>query len=136
MVQVENQTRNKMNTYYIKQDNGAFAEVTFSDGMLISMVIEKHIKDAIFNAHSLINSAIADKVNKLCDELNINGKIKEHLGSMELHELVHESVANEINDYDYSEKIDNSLDNIDIDEMVSERVEEYLSNTSIQVRIN
>lgn len=136
MVQVENQTRNKMNTYYIKQDNGAFAEVTFSDGMLISMVIEKHIKDAIFNAHSLINSAIADKVNKLCDELNITGRIKEHLSTMNMADVIDEQVASAISNYDYSDIIESATEGVDVDEMVSEAVQEYLSNTSIQVRIN
>jgi hypothetical protein len=136
MVQVENQTRNKMNTYYIKQDNGAFAEVTFSDGMLISMVIEKHIKDAIFNAHSLINSAIADKVNKLCDELNITGRIKEHLGTINMADVIDEQVASAISNYDYSDIIESATEGVDVDEMVSEAVQEYLSNTSIQVRIN
>lgn len=136
MVQVENQTRNKMNTYYIKHDNGAFAEVTFSNEMLISMVIEKYLKDAIFTSTEIINAAINRKVDKVCDELNIQGKIKEHLSAMELHELVNECVKDAVAEYNYDGVIDNVLDNVDIDEMVTEKVQDHLDSCSIQVRIN
>ena len=135
MVQVENQTRNKMNTYY-KQDNGTFIPATISSEDAIAILIQSAVTNAVNKVNDIIINSVIASVNNAVSDVNIKGKVVEHLGSMDIHEMVNESVANEINDYDYSEKIDNSLDNIDIDEMVSERVEEYLSNSSIQVRIN
>ena len=71
MVQVENQTRNKMNTYYIKQDDGTLAEVTFSDGMLHAMLTEKLVKNALWNASAIINERVNKRVSEEIDKLNI-----------------------------------------------------------------
>lgn len=125
-----------MNTYYIKHDNGAFAEVTFSNEMLISMVIEKYLKDAILNATAFINEAIDRKVDKVCDELNIQDKIREHLGTINILDIVDDNVDQAVREYNYDAMVENAADEIDINEMVTEAVQEYLSNTSIQVRIN
>ena len=125
-----------MNTYYIKQDNGAYNEVTFSNEMLISMVIDKHIKEAIFNSTSFINSAISRKIDNALQNANIQGKVIEHLGSMDIHERVNDAVSNAINEYDYDGVIENALDDVDIDEMVRERVTDHLDSSSIQVKIN
>lgn len=106
MVQVENQTRNKMNTYYIKQDNGAFAEVTFSDGMLITMLTEKLVKDALWNASAIINEGVNKRVSQEIDKLNIDQSVQ--------------SIA----------------DDLDLEDLISEKVQHHLEDCSIQVRIN
>jgi hypothetical protein len=135
MVQVENQTRNKMNTYY-KQDNGTFIPATISSEDAIAILIQSSVTNAVNKVNDIIINSVIARVNDAVSDVNIKGKVVEHLGSMDIHEMVNESVANEINDYDYSDKIDNALDNIDIDEMVTEKVQDYLDSTSIQVRIN
>lgn len=105
MVQVENQTRNKMNTYYIKQDDGTFAEVTFSDGMLITMLTEKLVKDALWNASAIIN------------------------------ERVHKRVSEEIDKLDIAESVQNVADDLDMEDMVKDSIESYLDNVSWDLRV-
>lgn len=105
MVQVENQTRNKMNTYYIKQDNGAFAEVTFSDGMLITMLTEKLVKDALWNASAIINERVNKRVSEEIDKLNI------------------------------AESVQNVAEDLDMEDMVKDSIESYLDNVSWDLRV-
>lgn len=110
-----------MNTYYTKQDE-AFTEVTFSDGLLISMIVEKHIKDALFNATALINDAI-------------KARIDEHLSTMDLGDLIEEKISAAIDDYDIEDKVDTAVDDYDIDAKVTEHIDDFLSNANIQVSI-
>lgn len=95
-----------MNTYYIKQDNGAFAEVTFSDGMLITMLTEKLVKDALWNASAIINEGVNKRVSEEIDKLNI------------------------------AQSVQSIADDLDLEDMVSEKVQDHLEDCSIQVRIN
>ena len=106
-----------MNTYYTKQDE-AFTEVTFSDGLLISMIVEKHIKDALFNATALINA-----------------RIDEHLSTMDLGDLIEEKISAAIDDYDIEDKVDTAVADYDIDEKVSDHINDFLSNANIQISI-
>ena len=105
MVQVENQTRNKMNTYYIKQDNGAFAEVTFSDGMLITMLTEKLVKDALWNASAIINEGVNKRVSEEIDKLDI------------------------------AQSVQSIADDLDLEDMVKDSIHEYLDNVSWDLRV-
>lgn len=110
-----------MNTYYTKQDE-AFTEVTFSDGLLISMIVEKHIKDALFNATALINDAI-------------KARIDEFLSTMDLGDLIEEKISAAIDDYDIEDKVDTAVDDYDIDAKITEHIDDFLSNATIQVSI-
>jgi hypothetical protein len=123
-----------MTTYYTKQDE-AFKEVTFSDGLLISMIVEKHIKDALFNATALINDSIIIRVNDAVSNSNIQEKVKDHLATTNVGELVDNAISNAVRDYDYDGTIDSALDSVDIDELVLELVKEHLDSCSIQVSL-
>lgn len=46
------------------------------------------------------------------------------------------NVKDAVAEYNYDGVIDNVLDNVDIDEMVTEKVQDHLDSCSIQVRIN
>jgi len=124
-----------MTTYYTKQDE-AFTEVTFSDGLLISMIVEKHIKDALFNATALINDSIIIRVNDAVSNSNIQDKVAAHLETLDITNIVDEAVGDAVAEYDYDSVIENALDEVDIDEMVRERVTDHLDSSSIQVKIN
>jgi len=105
MVQVENQTRNKMNTYYIKQDDGTFAEVTFSDGMLHSMLTEKLVKNALWEASAIINERVHKRVSEEIDRLNI------------------------------AQSVQSIADDLDMEDMVKDSIESYLDNVSWDLRV-
>ena len=136
MVQVENQTRNKMNTYYIKQDNGAFAEVTFSEGMLITMIAQKLVEDSLLKATEVIKDAIHKRVSEVIYQSDLGTRTHNYLSTMDITDVVDEEVRKAVNDYDYSDMVESAADGIDIEEMVTEKVQDYLDSTSIQVRIN
>jgi len=110
-----------MTKYYTKQDE-AFTEVTFSDGLLISMIVEKHIKDALFNATSLINDTI-------------KARIDNHFSTMDLSDLIDDKVSAAIDDYDIEDKVDTAVADYDIDAKVTEHIDDFLSNANIQVSI-
>jgi len=105
MVQVENQTRNKMNTYYIKQDDGTFAEVTFSDGMLHAMLTEKLVKNALCEASAIINERVNKRVSEEIDKLNI------------------------------AQSVQSIADDLDMEDMVKDSIESYLENVSWDLQV-
>jgi len=137
MVQVENQTRNKMNTYYTKHPvNDTYSPVTISSEDAIAILIQSAVTNAVNKVNTLIINEVISRVNDAVSDSNIQERVKDHLATTNVGELVDNAISNAVRDYDYDDTIESALDSVDIDEMVSERVEEYLSNTSIQVRIN
>jgi hypothetical protein len=132
---VSRKTRNKMNTYY-KQDNGTFIPATISSEDAIAILIQSAVTNAVNKVNDIIINAVIARVNDAVSDQNIQGKVIEHLGSMDIHDMVNETVGNAIKDYDYDGVIDNALDGVDIDEMVTEKITDHLDSCSIQVRIN
>jgi hypothetical protein len=130
------ETRNKMNTYYIKQDNGAFAEVTFSDGMLITMIAEKLVGDSLLKATEVIKDTIQKRVSEVIYQSDLGTRTLNYLSTMSITDVVDEAVKDAVAEYDYDGVIENALDDVDIDEMVREKVTDHLDSSSIQVRIN
>ena len=124
-----------MQTYY-KQDNGNFIQAEISSEDAIAILIQSAVTNAVNKVNNLIIDAVIIRVNDAVSNQNIQGKVIEHLGAMDIHDLVNENVENAIKDYDYDGVIDNALDSIDIDEMVTEKVTDHLDSCSIQVRIN
>lgn len=125
-----------MNTYYIKQDNGAFAEVTFSDGMLITMIAEKLVGDSLIKATEVIKDTIQKRVSEVIYQSDLGARTLNYLSTMNITDVVDEAVKDAVAEYDYDGVIDNALDNVDIDEMVTEKITDHLDSSSIQVRIN
>jgi len=124
-----------MNTYY-KNDNGNFIQAEISSEEAIAILIQSAVTNAVNKVNTLIINEVISRVSDAVSDQNIQGKVIEHLGSMDIHERVNDAVSNAIKDYDYDGVIDNALDSIDIDEMVTEKVSDHLSECSIQVRIN
>ena len=125
-----------MNTYYIKQDNGAFAEVTFSDGMLITMIAEKLVGDSLLKATEVIKDTIQKRVSEVIYQSDLGTRTLNYLSTMSITDVVDEAVKDAVKDYDYDGVIDNALDSIDIDEMVTQRITDHLDSSSIEVSIN
>lgn len=130
------ETRNKMNTYYIKHDNGAFAEVTFSDGMLITMIAQKLVEDSLLKATDVIKDTIQKRVSEVIYQSDLGTRTLNHLSTVDIGELVDNEISNAVRDYDFSDTIESAVDGINIDEMVEEAVKEHIESCSIQVRIN
>lgn len=124
-----------MQTYY-KNDNGNFIQAEISSEDAIAILIQSAVTNAVNKVNNLIIDAIIIRVNDAVSNANIQNKVEAHLATVNISDIVDEAVGNAVRDYDYDGVIDNTLDSIDIDEMVSEKVSDHLSECSIQVRIN
>ena len=124
-----------MQTYY-KNDNGNFIATSISVDDAIAAIVQSAVTNAVNKSNDIIINAVIARVNDAVSSSNIQDKVIEHLSSMDIHERVNDAVSNAIKDYDYDGVIDNTLDSIDIDEMVTEKVTDHLSECSIQVSIN
>lgn len=128
-----------MNTYYTKNGDGTYQEVTFPIKSLIEMLVESYTKDAVFNATAMINEEISKAVRDVIAPMvtdKVRPAVDEHLGTINVAELVDNEISNAVRDYDFSATIENAADGIDIDEMVEEAVREHLESCCIQVRIS
>jgi hypothetical protein len=124
-----------MNTYY-KNDNGNFIQAEISSEDAIAILIQSAVTNAVNKVNTLIIDAVIIRVNDAVSDANIQGRVAAHLATVSIGDIVDEAVGNAVRDYDYDGVIDNTLDSIDIDEMVTEKVTDHLSECSIQVRIN
>jgi len=124
-----------MQTYY-KNDNGNFIQAEISSEDAIAILIQSAVTNAVNKVNNLIIDAVIIRVNDAVSNANIQGKVEAHLATVNIGNIVDEAVGNAVRDYDYDGVIDNTLDSIDIDEMVTEKVTDHLSECSIQVRIN
>jgi len=123
-----------MNTYY-KQDNGTFIPAEISSEDAIAILIQSAVTNAVNKVNDLIINEVISRVKDAVSDQNIQGKVIEHLGAMDIHDLVNENVENAIKVYNYDGAIDNALSDIDIDDLVTEKVNDHLSECSIQVSI-
>jgi len=115
---------------------GQMVKATISSEDAIAILIQSAVTNAVNKVNTLIINEVISRVSDAVSDQNIQGKVIEHLSSMDIHERVNDAVSNAIKDYDYDGVIDNALDSIDIDEMVRERVTDHLDSSSIQVSIN
>ena len=124
-----------MNTYY-KNDNGNFIATTISVDDAITALVQSATKNAVDKVNDIITNFVVSRVDSAVSDSNIQERVKDHLATTNIGELVDNAISNAVRDYDYDGAIDNALDSIDIDEMVSEKVTDHLDSCSIQVRIN
>ena len=124
-----------MNTYY-KQENGNFIATTISVNDAIAAIVQSAATNAIEKANDLIINAVITRVNDAVSDSNIQSRVATHLSAMNITDVVDEAVKNAVAEYDYDGVIENALDNVDIDEMVAEKITDHLDSSSIQVRIN
>jgi len=126
-----------MNTYYTKHSvNDTYSPVTISFEDAIAILIQSAVTNAVNKVNTLIINEVIYRVNDAVSDANIKGKVETHLYTLDTKHMIDEAVGNAFRDYDYDGVIDNALGEIDIDEMVSEKVTDHLDSCSIQVRIN
>ncbi len=124
-----------MNTYY-KQDNGTFIPAEISSEDAIAILIQSAVTNAVNKVNDIIINAVIARVNDAVSDANIQNKVEAHLSTMDIGVIVEEAASNAARDYDYDSAIENALDGVDIDEMVTEKITDHLDSCSIQVRIN
>lgn len=125
-----------MNTYYIKQDNDIYTPATISSEDAIAILIQSAVTNAVNKVNDIIVNAVIARVNDAVSDANIKSRVETHLSAMNITDIVDEATSNAIHEYDYDDVIESALGNIDIDEMVTDRLTDYLDSSSIQVRIN
>jgi hypothetical protein len=132
-----------MQTYYRQATSedtdvvpGQMVKATISSEDAIAILIQSAVTNAVNKVNNLIIDAVIIRVNDAVSNANIQGKVEAHLATVSIGDIVDEAVGNAVRDYDYDGVIDNTLDSIDIDEMVTEKVTDHLSECSIQVSIN
>jgi hypothetical protein len=134
---VSGKTRNKMNTYYTKHPvNDIYTPATISSEDAIAILIQSAVTNAVNKVNTLIINEVISRVNDAVSDANIQNKVEAHLSTMDIGVIVEEAASNAAHDYDYDSAIENALDGVDIDEMVTEKITDHLDSCSIQVRIN
>ena len=124
-----------MNTYY-KNDYGNFIPAEISSEDAIAILIQSAVTNAVNKVNTLIINEVISRVNDAVSDSNIQERVKDHLATTNIGELVDNAISNAVRDYAYDDTIESALDSVDIDEMVTEKVTDHLDSCSIQVRIN
>jgi nicotinamidase-related amidase len=124
-----------MNTYY-KNDNGNFIATTISVDDAITALVQSATKNAVDKVNDIITNFVVSRVDSAVSDYNIQERVKDHLATTNIGELVDNAISNAVRDYDYDDTIESALDSVDIDEIVREKVTDHLDSCSIQVRIN
>lgn len=124
-----------MNTYY-KNDNGNFIPAEISSEDAIAILIQSAVTNAVNKVNDIMVNAVIARVNDAVSDANIQNKVEAHLSTMDIGVIVEEAASNAVQEYSYDSAIENALDSVDIDEMVTEKVTDHLDSCSIQVRIS
>ena len=128
-----------MNTYYTKNGDGTYQEVTFPIKSLIEMLVESYTKDAVFNATAMINEEISKAVRDVIAPMvtdKVRPAVDEHLNTINIADIVDDHIDQAVRDYDYSSIVESVADDVNIEEMVEEKVRDHLDGCCIQVRIS
>ena len=104
--------------------------------MTIAVKPVKLVEDSLLKATEVIKDAIHKRVSEVIYQSDLGTRTHNYLSTMDITDVVDEEVRKAVNDYDYSDMVESAADGIDIEEMVTEKVQDYLDSTSIQVRIN
>jgi hypothetical protein len=136
MVQVDNQNTKHMNTYYTKNPvNDTYTPATISADDAIAIIVQSAVTNAVNKANDIIASAVTARVTSAVEEANIKTMVASHLLTVNIGDIVDEALNDAARGYDYDGTIENAIDNLNIDEMVSEKVTDHLDSCSIQVSI-
>ena len=119
-----------MNTLYKKNEDGTFSEVLIDSTDAVSIIAKNLINEALAKTRKMVSECVDSIVND-----SMKTKIMCEIDNKDIGNLVDDAISRAVDDYDYDNAIDNAVDNIDIVEMITEKVTEYLDSSSIQVRI-
>lgn len=124
-----------MQTYYKNEKGEGLVPAEISSEDAIAILIQSAVTNAVNKVNNLIKDSIIIRVNDAVSNSNIQEKVRDHLATTDIGELVDNALSNAVRDYDYDGAIDNALDGVDIDEMVTEKVTQHLDECTIQVSL-
>lgn len=126
-----------MNTYYTKHPvNDTYTPTTISVDDAIAALIQSAVTNAVNKVNDIIINAVTGRVSAVVDEANIKSKIDEHLGTINIADIVDDHVDQAVRDYDYGSIVEEAAGDVNIEEIVEEKVRDHLDSCCIQVRIS
>ena len=124
-----------MQTYYRNDKGEGFHPAEISTEDAIAALVQSATKNAVAKVDDIITNFVRSRVESAVENANIQEKVRDHLATTDIGELVDNALSNAVRDYDYDGVIDNALSDIDIDDLVTEKVNDHLSECSIEVSI-
>lgn len=120
-----------MNTYYTKNADGTFSEVLIDSTEAVSIIKTNLINEALAQTTKLVTDCVAGLVQD-----KIKPAIDEHMGTINIADIVDDQVTRAVQEYDYDRIVESAADEVDIDELVNDKVRDHLDSCCIQVRIS
>jgi len=124
-----------MQTYY-KHDNGTFIPAQISSEDAIAILTQSAVTNAVNKVNDIIINEVISRVKDAVSDANIQSRVASHLETVSISDILDEAVGNAVRNYDYDGVIDNALDGVDIDEMVTDRINDHLGDCNIKISIN
>jgi len=124
-----------MQTYYRNDKGEGFHPVDISSEDAIAALVQSATKNAVAKVDDIITNFVRSRVESAVENANIQGKVKDHLATTDIGELVDNAISNAVQDYNYDGIISDVIDGADIEAMVTEKVTEHLDECTIQVSL-
>ena len=124
-----------MQTYYRNDKGEGFHPVEISSEDAIAILIQSAVTNAVNKVNDLIINEVISRVKDAVSNANIQEKVKDHLATTDIGELVDNAISNAVQDYNYDGIISDVIDGADIEAMVTEKVTEHLDECTIQVSL-
>lgn len=132
---VSRKTRNKMQTYY-RKENEQFIVTSIGSEEAIAILIGSAVTNAVTKVNDIIINEVIARVKDAVSDANIQSMVAARLELTDISLIVDEAVNNAVRNYDYDGVIDNALDGVDIDEMVIDKINDHLGDCDIKISIN
>ena len=124
-----------MQTYY-RKENEQFIVTSIGSEEAIAILIGSAVTNAVTKVNDIIINAVIARVNDAVSDANIQSMVAARLELTDISLIVDEAVGNAVRNYDYDGVIDNALDGVDIDEMVTDKINDHLGDCDIKISIN
>ena len=132
-----------MTQYYrqaTSEDTGVvpnqMVKATISSEDAIAILIQSAVTNAVTKVNDIIINAVIARVNDAVSDANIQRRVAARLELTDINLIVDEAVGKAVRNYDYDGVIDNALDGVDIDEMVTDKINDHLGDCDIKISIN
>lgn len=124
-----------MQTYY-RKENEQFILASIGSEEAIAILIGSAVTNAVTKVNDLIINEVISRVKDAVSDANIQSMVAARLELTDISLIVDEAVGNAVRNYDYDGVIDNALDGVDIDEMVTDKINDHLGDCDIKISIN